>query len=107
MGAAENKLTKEILSLFEPLSWIKVWRQNNHRTPGRAFIGLKGVPDIIGHERPHGTMWGIEVKEPGGNGQSEFQKDFQADLEKDGGVYILAYELEDVIKVLKQKGKIK
>ena len=27
-----------------------VWRQNNHATRGRKFIGMKGVPDIIGHD---------------------------------------------------------
>ena len=27
-----------------------VWRQNNHATRGRKFIGMKGVTDIIGHD---------------------------------------------------------
>ncbi len=27
-----------------------MWRQNNHATRGRKFIGMKGVPDIIGHD---------------------------------------------------------
>lgn len=57
-----------------------------------------GAPDIV--IVAHGKYIGIEVKRRGAK-QSESQIAFQKNLEKAGGEYILAYELEDVIKVLR------
>ncbi len=60
-------------------------------------FGALGSPDIvcvIG-----GQYIGIEVKGPEGK-QSEHQKEFQENLKKAGGRYILARSLEDVIDVL-------
>jgi hypothetical protein len=39
-----------------------VWRQNNHATRGRKFIGRKGVPDIIGFDPMGGRAVYAEVK---------------------------------------------
>jgi len=38
-----------------------VWRQNNLRVPGRKFIGMKGMPDIIGHSQDGRAVY-CEVK---------------------------------------------
>lgn len=57
----------------------------------------KGIPDIwfCGHGK-HG--W-VEVKRPGGK-VSQAQLDFGRELVKHGGMFILAFSLEDVVKVL-------
>ena len=59
--------------------------------------GAVGSPDIvcvIG-----GIYTGIEVKSPTGK-QSPGQQEFQANLERAGGKYILARSLDDVTSVL-------
>lgn len=58
-------------------------------------FGALGSPEIICVIK--GQFVGIEVKAPKGK-QSEYQKEFQRNLEKAGGRYILALSLEDVIK---------
>jgi hypothetical protein len=60
-------------------------------------FGALGSPDIICVVK--GQFVGIEVKAPGGK-QSEHQISFQKRLEADGGKYILAYSLEDVMVAL-------
>jgi hypothetical protein len=45
------------------------------------------------------SVW-IEFKKPGGR-QSDYQKLFQAEVKRHGGVYILAKSVEDVIEGLK------
>jgi hypothetical protein len=58
-------------------------------------FGALGSPDIICIIK--GRFVGIEVKRPGGK-QNPNQLQFQKDLEKAGGLYVLAYSLDDVIK---------
>ena len=42
-----NELTKEAIKTLNKNSAF-VWRNNNLAVKGRTFIGLKGVPDIVG-----------------------------------------------------------
>lgn len=60
-------------------------------------FGALGSPDIIAVVG--GRYIGIEVKGTGGR-QNENQKEFQRQLEKAGGMYILASSVEDVDKGL-------
>ena len=57
-------------------------------------FGAVGSPDIICVVK--GQYVGIEVKAPKGK-QNPNQIQFQQDLERAGGRYILAYSLDDVI----------
>lgn len=59
-----------------------VWRQNNLSVPGRKFIGLKGVPDVIGYDRDGRAVY-CEVK-AGGDRLSEAQIDFMTSASKSG-----------------------
>jgi len=70
---------------------------NNNGRRGFLRFGAVGSPDIICVI--NGIYVGIEVKGDKGK-QSENQKTFQENLEKAGGVYILAFSLEDVINGL-------
>ena len=58
-------------------------------------FGLKGSSDIIAII--NGIFVGIEVKGPRGK-QSEYQNAFQKNIEDAGGIYILAFSWEDVVK---------
>lgn len=60
-------------------------------------FGALGSPDIICVIK--GQFVGIEVKRPGGK-QSDSQAEVQARLEEAGGQYILAFDLDDVVKAI-------
>lgn len=70
-------------------SWgCAVWRQNNHATRGRKFIGMKGVPDIIGHDLEGRAVY-AEVKTVSDR-LSQDQIDFLQGAEKrDCRVYLV------------------
>lgn len=69
---------------------VSCWIQNNHPTPGRAFIGRKGVPDVIGIS-PAGLFVGCEVKTLTDK-LSMDQIEFLDNLENRGGIAIIATE---------------
>lgn len=58
-----------------------------------------GSPDIVCIIK--GKYVGLEVKRPGGK-QSEHQKEFQQNLERAGGTYILTSSLDDLISKLEK-----
>ena len=59
-------------------------------------FGEKGISDVIGCS-PQGTFIAVEVKKPGGK-PSPDQLRFLEEVKVRGGVGILAYSLDDVIK---------
>lgn len=100
MAAREGDIQKTILD-YLTLKGVFHYRNNSG-----AFVdsqkhfyrfGAVGSPDIICVI--DGIFVGIEVKAPHGK-QSEHQKEFQKNLEAAGGIYILAYSLDDVIAKL-------
>ncbi len=82
-----------------------VWRQNagsfivqNGRGKQRMIkVGQKGISDIIGCWR--GRFLAIEVKSK--SKPTQFQLDFLYEINSRGGIGFVAYNLEDVIKLLK------
>lgn len=63
-------------------------------TKHRSKYAINGVADIIGHYK--GIFVAIEVKSKNGR-QSEEQKLFEFNIKKNGGHYLLARSLEEVI----------
>ncbi|MBA7548816.1 hypothetical protein ES705_41284 [subsurface metagenome] len=59
---------------------------------------FKGVPDRIAIK--DGRVLFLEIKKPVGWKQSDKQKEFQANIEKEKGEYYLVKSLEDIIKIL-------
>lgn len=55
-----GELTKYALAVLSFMGNY-VWRQNNHHTPGRKFIGMRGMPDIVGYGLDGRAVW-CEVK---------------------------------------------
>jgi hypothetical protein len=91
---------KEADVLRACLDWLAckrifAWRSNNIAAPGRAFHGVKGVPDICCVHK--GQFLGIECKATKGK-QSAEQREFQKRLEAAGGRYILARSLAALIE---------
>jgi len=62
-------------------------------------LGAKrGIPDIIAIK--NNRVLFLECKRPGGGKQSEYQKQFQADIEGHGGEYYTVKSLDDLIKII-------
>lgn len=62
-------------------------------------FGLVGSSDILG-VMPGGRFLGVEVK-VGSNTQSDEQTRFQAAVEAAGGLYVLAYSVEDAVEAVR------
>jgi hypothetical protein len=65
----------------------------------RVQLAPPGCPDIIGWQKGTGKFIGVECK-VGPNKRTALQEQFARDIQADGCIYILAYSLEDVEKVL-------
>ena len=101
----ETQLVKQILEFLQYKPG-KFWRMNTGATKfqskGKDYFVRFGVPgqaDITGII--DGKRIELEIKIPGGV-QSDNQKQFQQMIEDNGGVYILAYSLDDVVNGLKK-----
>ena len=80
-GLTAAQLTKWAIVVLTTKGFT-VWRQNNLAVPGRKFIGLKGVPDVIGYDQEGRAVY-CEVK-AAGDRLSEAQIDFMANASKAG-----------------------
>jgi len=107
----ETKLKKQIKRLLAKTPGVTIWSNPNGRAKYQwgAWVsyGLTtGAADLIGLYAPHGRFIAIETK-VGRNKQSPEQIEFQVEIEAHGGVYILAYDLENVLERLEKFGVIK
>lgn len=94
----ESEIQKAIIE-YLTLKRVFHYRNNsggfkNEKTNHFYRFGTPGSPDIVCVFK--GQYVGIEVKKPGGK-QNPNQIQFQKDLEKAGGMYVLAYSLDEVI----------
>jgi hypothetical protein len=106
MWKRRNEGIRTSKSILQYLAWrhIFAWRINSGATPieapgGRRFVrfGVLGSPDIIAVK--DGQFIGIEVKAKGKK-LRDSQVEFKDKLEAAGGVYIIAYDIEDVTKAI-------
>lgn len=65
----------------------------------RVQLAPSGCPDIIGWQKGTGKFIGIECK-VGKNRRTALQEQFAKDMKADGCIYILAYDLKDVVSEL-------
>lgn len=56
-----SDLTKMMMDYLKD-NGCEVWRNNNLAVRGRAFIGKKGVPDIIGYSKSMATLFAAKLK---------------------------------------------
>ena len=69
-------------------------------------FGKKGQSDVFCILPPHGRILVVETKSIGKKATPD-QIDFMADVERRGGIAILAYSLDDVDNRLRKEGYIK
>ena len=88
-----SELTKMMIDYLSERG-MEIWRNNNLAVKGRAFIGRKGVPDIIGYDRKHGQFVGCEIKKLGDRISPE-QFTFLTQLGLAGGASMLCSQTSD------------
>jgi hypothetical protein len=94
----ESVILRSCLDLLR-LRGIFCWRQNSAGlyTQDRRLIrtaDLNGISDIVGLT-PSGRFLAVECKSARGR-QTESQKQFQAAIERNHGLYIIARDIEDL-----------
>lgn len=86
---AESKIVKDILAYLRKLEGCFAWKEHG------GMYGTAGIPDIICCYK--GRFIGIEVKCPGEK-LKKLQEITLRDISRAGGITIVAYSLDDVIK---------
>lgn len=78
-------------SAIKELTWkgYKVWRHNQIRVPGRAFIGERGAADITGYCKKSGVRVECEVKTKTDRLSNE-QIEFLSEAKKAGCITLIA-----------------
>jgi hypothetical protein len=107
MKTPERAVVKACLEYLE-LRGIYAYRQNTgaaeyqDKTGKRRFVryGKPGASDIVG-VLPGGRFLAVECKAPGGR-ISEHQARFLRDIERMGGVAVIARSVEDLEKSLRE-----
>jgi hypothetical protein len=101
-GSPEAEIQKAIMQYLKA-GGVFCWRNSTGamRTQDNRFLmwGAVGSPDIIAIRPQDGKFIGIECKTPKGV-QSSHQRQFQANVEKSNGVYILARSVDDVMAII-------
>jgi VRR-NUC domain len=99
----ESEIQKQILDYLK-LKRVVCFKHRNVgiKKPNGSFIplafGEKGINDVIGC-LPDGRFLAIEVKRPSGRPTLE-QREFIANVNRNNGVGIIAYSLQEVIAIL-------
>ena len=101
-----SELTKMMLEYLKD-NGNEVWRNNNLAVRGRAFIGRKGVPDIIGYSKKYGHFVCCEIKAIGDRLSSD-QMVFLEQIATAGGISMLCQQIRDesiTVKIYKENGE--
>ena len=110
----EKPIQDAIMWEFSTRADMRLWRANagaaeyeDPKTGQTRMVrfGTPGQADLSGLLND-GTRLEIEVKAPG-RMQSIQQRNFQNMINDFGGIYILAYSVDDVYRILIQEGYIK
>ena len=88
-----SELTKMMLEYLKD-NGNEVWRNNNLAVRGRAFIGRKGVPDIIGYSKKYGHFVCCEIKAIADRLSAD-QMVFLEELSMAGGTAMLCQQVRD------------
>ena len=94
-----SELTKMMLEYLKD-NGNEVWRNNNLAVRGRAFIGRKGVPDIIGYSKKYGHFVCCEIKAIGDRISAD-QMVFLEELSMAGGLAMLCQQIRDETIIVK------
>lgn len=96
-----SSLTKHVLMITN-MSGCEVWRQNNHATRGRKFIGMDGLSDEIGICKQTGIFLAFEIKGPGDK-LSKAQIKFLDLVNKSGGIGMEVRDSREFTKIFLER----
>lgn len=96
MSQDENKVKKSVQEYLDSLGAY------HFKVHGSVYMRA-GIPDIICCYK--GKFIGIETKD-GNNKASELQLAHGRKIERNGGIFVIAYSIEDVKEALIQHGLI-
>lgn len=96
--SSEKETQKLILDYLSAKGYL-FWRNNTGNFKGFYKAGILGSPDIFVVKPPTGQLIGIEVKDVKGK-LSEGQELFRDRLNSQGGVYVVARSIDDVINFI-------
>lgn len=110
MGRKETPIQRATIDALNLLPRTKVWRQQSGKVRvknGWMQLAPVGAADIVGVA--HGLHIEFEVKAPGEESeQSDEQKEWAADIEMCGGIYLLTigpeYAVADLRAALRERG---
>jgi hypothetical protein len=88
-----SELTKMMIDYLGQRG-MEVWRNNNLAVKGRAFIGRKGIGDIIGYTKKHGQFVSCEIKAIADKLSKE-QLSFMVNLGISGGIAMYVCQKSD------------
>lgn len=95
----KSHITKIALEILQARK-IYAWRQNNVRAvKGRSFVGLKGVPDIIGWHLHTSCFVGCECKTTN-DPLSEDQIRLLSALHQAGGIALIACQVGNGVEIV-------
>lgn len=102
----EHQIQNQILDYLKYKGLF--WRQNTgavsfkSNTGRDRFIrfGKKGISDILGCQKKNGQFTAIEIKRKG-NSLTQYQEEFLKDVNRNGGLGMVAFSLDDVMRVIK------
>jgi hypothetical protein len=92
-----SQITKEATRILEERNCF-VWRNNNLAVRGRTFIGLKGIPDIIGFHKFTAIAVYCEVKTKNDK-MSEHQVNFMIKAKQSGCHCLIASDDNGQVKI--------
>lgn len=93
-----NEITKEALLRLKAMGY-EVWRQNQVKVRGRAFVGKKGLSDIIGFDQKDGTFVLCEVKKKGDTLRPE-QVELLSKASQSGCICLIAKQVNDQVELI-------
>ena len=108
-GRKESVISREIIDFLKLMGSGVYSTEQGFRDPKTAGRGgtrtSAGIPDLLVFGATHPRFFFIEVKREGGK-LRDSQVGFQAECEKAGMLYLVAYDVRDVFDFLVAHGAI-
>lgn len=103
-GRRESEVLSGVISYLHSRRDVWFWRNNSGAasfSPGSfTRFGIPGAADIIGVQAPYGRMFAVECKRELGGTVSKAQEAWGSNLERCGGLYIVARGFDAVARAL-------
>lgn len=104
-GKKESAISREIIDFLKLMGSAVYSTEQGFRKDRGGTRQTPGIPDLLVFGATHPRFFFIEVKREGGK-LRDSQVGFQAECEKAGVLYLVAYDVRDVFDFLVAHGAI-